>query len=351
MRAFFLKFVKPLWGILAGVFSLLLFLLLLAFPGLAELTYGKMIYPVIRFCIHYTFGLLPFTGLYLLILLLFFLLFMWIKQQGRKKRLIAFANFAGISMALFYVLWGFNYARPTIQQRLNLSTETISDEEVLQMTIKSANDLNVTRAQIQIEIEGNTINSQELEQLKGEVSALAQALGYITLNKVKHCELVPDGILRRLGLVGIYIPFTGEGLVEKSHNIFEKPSIIAHESAHGFGITDEGEANLLAYVACIQSENDLINYNGHIAMWQNLRYEILSRNLMSRDSLLSLLSVQVQEDFNAIREDQQRYSEWIPGLSEHVNDFYLKSHGVEDGVEAYLSMPALYLKYKKATRK
>jgi hypothetical protein len=65
---------------------------------------------------------------------------------------------------------------------------------------------------------------------------------------------------------------------------------------------------------------------------------------------LSFLSEEVINDFAFIRQERLKYGEWIPGLSDHVNDFYLKSHGVEDGVEAYLSLPALYLKYKKATR-
>lgn len=350
MRAFFLNFIKPIGGFLAGVFSLFLFLVLLALPNYTEGVYGQLVYPIIRFLVHYTFGLLPFTGLYLLVLILLVLIYRWFKIEGWKKRMLAFANFAGISMALFYLIWGFNYARPNIQQRLSLSSDAISDEEVIQMTLQCSNDLNSTRAQINFEKADFTIDSQELEQLKSEVSAIAQLHGYKTINKVKHRELLPDGLLRRLGLVGIYIPFTGEGLVEKSHNLFEKPSIIAHESAHGFGITNEGEANLLAYIACIQSDELLFQYNGHIAMWQNLRFEVLSRNLLNRDSLMNLLSEQVKEDFLVIRQDQLKYSEWIPGLSEYVNDFYLKSHGVEDGVEAYLSLPALYLKYKKATR-
>jgi hypothetical protein len=350
MRAFFLKFVKPLWGLLAGIFSLLLFLLLLAFPGLAELTYGQLIYPVIRFCIHFTFGLLPFTGLYLLILLLLFLIYRWFRINGWKNRLMAIFNFTGISMALFYVLWGFNYTRPNIQQRLNLSAEIISDIELISLTKACAADLNKTRKLFDEKPENISISNETLLKLKSSVASEVRKIGYKTIDKVQHRELVPDGILRRLGLVGIYIPFTGEGLIEKSHNLFEKPSIIAHESAHGFGITDEGEANLMAYIACLQSENTLVQYNGHVAMWQNLRYELLIRNLFDRDSLLSFLSEEVVNDFAYIRQERLKYGEWIPGLSDHVNDFYLKSHGVEDGVEAYLSLPALYLKYKKATR-
>lgn len=57
--------------------------------------------------------------------------------------------------------------------------------------------------------------------------------------------------LRAIKAAGIYIPLTGEALVDVTRPDTSLPFTAAHELAHMLGIGDETEANLAAYKACV----------------------------------------------------------------------------------------------------
>lgn len=57
--------------------------------------------------------------------------------------------------------------------------------------------------------------------------------------------------LRAIKAAGIYIPITGEALVDVTRPDASLPFTAAHELAHMLGIGDETEANLAAYIACV----------------------------------------------------------------------------------------------------
>lgn len=60
-------------------------------------------------------------------------------------------------------------------------------------------------------------------------------------------------LLRVIGAAGIYIPLTGEALVDVTRSDASLPFTAAHELAHMLGIGSETEANIAAYEACVAS--------------------------------------------------------------------------------------------------
>jgi hypothetical protein len=350
MRAFFLKYIKPLGGLAAGLVCILIFIAFRIFPSLADSIYGQGIYPLVRFLLDFSFGLLSFPAVYLFVLLTIILLIRWLITKSLKNKMRDLLNFTGVVVALFYVLWGFNYARPSIQTRYALHTHTISDAALRVFTLNCIDSLNALRSRLPAQLKLQKPEQTEVQKLQKLVHNEANIHGFNVANNLRSREIRPAGVLRKWGISGIYFPFSGEGLVECNHNLLEKPFIIAHEMAHGFGITDEGEANLLAYLASVKSDNELVKYSAHLAMWQYLRFEIRNRTLFETDSLRKKLNDLVIKDLQFIREDQMLYPEWFPNLSEQVNDAYLKTHGIEEGTDAYQSLPVLFLKYKKAAQ-
>jgi len=45
---------------------------------------------------------------------------------------------------------------------------------------------------------------------------------------------------------------------------------MAHEITHGYGITNEGICNFIAYLACQKSSDPFIKYAGLVAYWRYL---------------------------------------------------------------------------------
>ena len=61
---------------------------------------------------------------------------------------------------------------------------------------------------------------------------------------------------------GLYSFFTGEANINFNYPDFVIPFTVAHEMAHQRGIAREDEANFVAFLVCINSENDYVRYSG-----------------------------------------------------------------------------------------
>ena len=70
--------------------------------------------------------------------------------------------------------------------------------------------------------------------------------------------------LSRLFTEGVFIPFTGEALVNEAMPAVCLPYVACHEAAHARGIASEADANLLAYFACAESDDPFFRFSGTI---------------------------------------------------------------------------------------
>src|SRR5205085_3023674 len=72
-----------------------------------------------------------------------------------------------------------------------------------------------------------------------------------------------SGALTRLGISGIYFPFTGEPNYNADAPDFERPFSIAHEMAHQRGFARESEANFVAFLVCTHASDPFVRYSGY----------------------------------------------------------------------------------------
>jgi hypothetical protein len=70
--------------------------------------------------------------------------------------------------------------------------------------------------------------------------------------------------LSYLSISGFYFPFTAEANINTKEGNIYIPFVICHEKAHQYGIMREQDANFVAYLACIQSQNSDFIYSGYL---------------------------------------------------------------------------------------
>jgi len=145
----------------------------------------------------------------------------------------------------------------------------------------------------------------------------------------------PKGILMRWNTAGIYLPYSGEGHVDAGMLPVQVPFTLAHEMAHGYGLTDEGDCNFLAYLACIRSESPLVQFSGHLTYWRYVagayRYAFPAKFKEVYQDLPRLVLNTLEE----IHQNDARYPDILPKLRNMVYDSYLKSQGVHEGLQSY----------------
>ena len=79
-------------------------------------------------------------------------------------------------------------------------------------------------------------------------------------------EIYFSELLSQTYMMGYYFPFSMEANYNGTMYIVNKPSVICHEFAHLKGFMQEDEANLIGYLACINSDDAFFRYSGYMGV-------------------------------------------------------------------------------------
>ena len=122
---------------------------------------------------------------------------------------------------------------------------------------------------------------------------------------------------------------------------------MAHEMAHQRGIAREDEANFVAFLVCMESDDEYIRYS---ALTNMLQY--MGNALYSADSSLysklygSYYPDNVKAEFRAYSLFFDKYRDsGVSNVVENVNDTFLGSQGQTHGTKSYGLVVELFTSY------
>jgi hypothetical protein len=141
---------------------------------------------------------------------------------------------------LFLGLWGLNYRRVPLEQRLPYDTTGVNGDAAREAARVATSRLNALFMQPHVQTNAHGVDP-----------ALATAFARATKELGAPGTTVParpkrtllDLYFRPAGVAGMTDPFFLETLVESDLLPVERPFVVAHEWAHLAGFADEGEAN------------------------------------------------------------------------------------------------------------
>jgi hypothetical protein len=251
------------------------------------------------------------------------------------------AAFSAGAVFLFVLLWGGSYHAPKLEVRLGLHTGP-ADEEILYLTAARHLQDVARYAAIIPRNENGEADAGGFDALAPEAVRAVKLLmerdpelfGSAAVTKPKR--VLSYTVLSMLGISGIYFPFTGEAIVNSISTDPFLPSVMAHEMAHRLGFAAEDEANFIAYLACMASDQPIFRYSGALMAYtycyNAITDPVYKHSLWTQHFVESEVSM---EDVRANREVWARHDGFLRGVSESVNDAYLQSMGQEDGVRSY----------------
>ncbi|MBR5340680.1 MAG: DUF3810 domain-containing protein [Erysipelotrichaceae bacterium] len=173
--------------------------------------------------------------------------------------------------------------------------------------------------------------------------------------RVKKLSIVGEYLMYN-GIIGMFMPLSGEAGVPGSVPLAPLPFTMAHEAAHRLGIASEQEANFCAFMACINSDDEYFKYSGY---YEAFTYCFSSLYKVNPEKALELYN-KYDEDIKTIlvkidRQDTaaiyRKYESPLKEVSDQINDSYLKTFSEESGIQSYGEVTdyliAWYLKEKK----
>ncbi|MBR5361265.1 MAG: DUF3810 domain-containing protein [Lachnospiraceae bacterium] len=98
-----------------------------------------------------------------------------------------------------------------------------------------------------------------MEALGDKYSGLS---GYYTRPKA----LYTSEFFSQQYIMGYYFPFSMEANYNDVMYVSNKPHTMCHELAHTKGYISEDEANLIGFLACINSDDDFFKYSGYLSV-------------------------------------------------------------------------------------
>lgn len=323
--------ILPIVAIICFVFSLIL----KSNPRLSEDWYTQRMYPVISKILSSLSSIFPFSFSDVFYLLLIFmpltiLILLLLKRITFSRAGKIILNCIAGVYVLFYVLWGYNYFRLGLNERLNLAETEPNKNELLvvfEQLIEQTNSLYCNC---------DLINKTEIDSLiEDSYKNLAPALNLkYPMGKRKDKGITFSNFYSKTGITGYFGPFFNEVHVNKKVLPVEYPFILAHEKAHQFGITSEAEANFYAWMVCNFSNVQQVQYSANLIMLHHFIREVYS--LEEYTELSKLISSEVKDDFNSrIKYWRRLRNKNMDKAASKMNDVYLKSNNVKKGIDDY----------------
>jgi hypothetical protein len=307
-----------------------------------ERVYSTSVYPKIQAIVTSVSNLVPFALFDVLTIIALIVLItagagaVWRARAERSFRpvgaaLLSMLTFAAVAYLVFLGIWGLNYRRVPMTERLVLAADAPSTDQVMKLGLEAIRRLNRLHA------EAHRIGWEADPRLDEELVA---AYAFVQERLVGTTDAVPGRLkssiygpyFRWTTVDGMVDPFALEALANPDLLPFERTFVAAHEWAHLAGFADESEANFVGWLTCIRAGVPA-QYSGWLSLYWQIGVEVPPDD---RKRLWDAVGEGPRRDIQAIT-DRLRRGQWpfLRDASWRVYDGYLRANRVEEGIRSY----------------
>jgi hypothetical protein len=232
----------------------------------------------------------------------------------------------------FLAVWGLNYRRVPLLERLELAHDPPTAAIVLALGRQAVDRMNALHATAHaspwIEPWVDAGLQQAFRATQGHLGTGNG--GFAVPGRLKASLIGP--YFRWASVDGMIDPFALEVLANPDLLPFEKPFVAAHEWSHLAGYADESEASFVGWLTCVRA-----GAGAQYSAWLFLYWEVNSvLRAAERTALAAALEAGPRADVAAITDRVLRGQ--LPQLRRvtwAAYDQYLKANRVEEGIRSY----------------
>ena len=242
-------------------------------------------------------------------------------------------------------VWGLNnFASPLAEDlRLQVTEYTLKELENATVYFRDkANELAEAMAR-----DGNgDLSYDDFETLAANAGKGYEKLIYSgeaavfagSMQPVKKLEW--EKMYAAMGIAGVTMPVTGEAAVNPLLPSIGLPFTMCHEMAHRMAIAPERDANLAAFLGCVNHEDPQFVYSGYFMAYRYCMNALQSVGSGEAAAAAARIATGVNSYFKADIADYnaffiQYHKEFASDVAGAVNDTFIKVSGDESGVRSY----------------
>ncbi len=275
-------------------------------------------------------------------------LFTLIDTIRRHRRFLAW--FTSLLLIVSFLLseavlgWMLNHYAPPLAEELGYDVQRYDTNELYEACKFYLQKASEFALLVRRDSEGH-LERSEFSDLAGVAGAIYEKPGmrYPVLRgsnlPVKKLTVVGEYLMYN-GIIGMFMPLSGEAGVPLSVPPAPMPYTMAHEAAHRLGIASEEEANFAAFLACAESDDIRFLYSGYYSAFTYCYSSLFS---VSPEQCSNLKEQYLETEGGYLvfldRSDSAaiygRYESPLQDVSDQINDTYLKTFSEESGIRSY----------------
>lgn len=258
---------------------------------------------------------------------------------------------ASLLITLLFCGFGTGYFGSTLDKKLGLDRRDVSAEE-LKYTAEILSEAVAEEAEnVTFRYQNFSVMPYSLEEMNKKLldayDSISDKYNFIQRLDSRLKPVVLSEPWSYTHITGVYTYFTGEANINVNFPDYTIPFTAAHELAHQRGIAREDEANFMAFLVCIESDDPYIRYSGYLNMYEYVSNSLYSANAEMYFDVRNTLPTTVRAEMRAYSAFFDKYRDnVVADVSQAVNDTYLKVQGTA-GTKSYGMVTDLAVAYYK----
>ena len=273
---------------------------------------------------------------------------------SRQAMLRFMAKLLSIVCAIWIIfVWNFapGYYGVTLDRKLDLDRQEVSAEELYQTALLLS--IQMGNLSDQLIFPSDTDSSvmpysyKEMNQkLMDAYDAYVEKHSFPDHFYSSVKPIMLSGPMSYSHITGVYTFFTGEANINVNFPDYTIPYTAAHELAHQRGIAREDEANMVAFLVCMESDDPYIRYSALLSVYENVASALYTADRDLYVAAARTLTSQVRQEQRAYNAFFEQYRDnKVADISEAANNAYLQSNGAQAGTRSYNMVVDLTVAY------
>ena len=251
----------------------------------------------------------------------------------------AIVSVLAIFFTSFTLTFAAAYRGTRLDQKLGIDRREVSADELYECALILAERVNAEAKEVAFERGGASIMPYSYDEMNDElIEAYARACEKYDFLQSLDSDLKPvmlSPLMSYTHITGVYSFFTGEANINVAFPDYTVPYTAAHELAHQRGIAREDEANFMAFLVSLESDDAYIRYSAYLNLYEYVSNALYSASPTLWSEVHSTLSVSVRYEMQAYAEFYSKYRDSVASeVSEAVNNTFLTIQGTE-GTRSY----------------
>ena len=253
--------------------------------------------------------------------------------------IVSLLSVIALIYTMFVATFAAGYHTTRLDTKMDISRRKVSALDLAETTAILATGMHENLEEITFRYRGSSVMPYSYDEMSRllveaydrvcEVYPFVQKLN----SRVKPISLSEPMTYTHIS--GVYTMFTGEANLNVNYPDYVLPYTAAHELAHQRGIAREDEANFVAFLVCIASDDPYIRYSGFMNMYEYVSSALYSASQEYYSMIHAALDSRVVYEMRAYSTFFDKYRDnVVADVSEAVNNSYLVIQGTE-GTKSY----------------